>query len=275
MDLLVQVLHDLGHHVLAGAGLQETEPAKESQLALDGSQRAAVELALLQQHVQLGGAFLVALALGQELIDPALAQAPPQVVQRTDLHLGQAHQVAEHVDILRLDLVVADAHLEIHFARATSRGLGVEGHYADLAGKELAQALYLVLALRLALPAILVVHVKDQVDCAALLDDARQQGARQKGLAGAAFAKDAAGALHEPAQVQVHAHLFHVQGGADVKVPLVLGAKDLVDVLLGGLVDRRKVGRHRLDRLGLLRVPLQHQHGRDLQAAKGAGPLVH
>ena len=100
-----------------------------------------MELALVQQHVQLGGALLVVLAFGQQLFDPALSQAPSQVVEGAYLHVDQAQQAAEHVDVLRLDLVVADAHLEIDLARPPPRRLGIEGHDAHLAGKELAQTL--------------------------------------------------------------------------------------------------------------------------------------
>ena len=114
VDPFVQVLHDLAHHILVDLGLQKIETTKEAQLALDGPQCATVELALVQQGVQLTGSFLV--ALGQQLFDPALAQAAPQEIECADLHIGQTHQGAEHVHILWFDLVVADAHGEIELA---------------------------------------------------------------------------------------------------------------------------------------------------------------
>jgi hypothetical protein len=129
--------------------------------------------------------------------------------------------------------------------------------------------------LGLALPTVLVVHVKDQVDRLARLDQPRQQQPCQKGLAGAAFAKDPAGALGKTGQVEGDGDALHLQRLADVEIPLLSHvAKDQLHVLGAGLKDRRKVGRHRLDRPGLLFTGINDEHRGHVQPAKGGGAGV-
>ena len=83
------------------------------------------------------------------------------------------------------------------------------------------------------------------------LTDARQQHAREEGLARAALAEHAARSFHQPFEVEIDADAVHVQRLADVEVTGLFFAEDLIHILGGRLDHAREVAGHGLDGLGL------------------------
>ena len=198
-----------------------------------------------------------------------------QEVERTDLYVGEGQQAGETVHVLRLDLVVADAHDPVHLAPPAAGGLGVQREDDHPVVENLLQPLDLLLALVLALPAVLVVHVENQADGHLMLHQAGQQRAGEESLAGAGLAEDAGRPLDESVQVEGDVNAVHLQRVADVEVPLLpLPPEDEPDLLRAGLVDGGEVGRDGLDRSRLLLPLVQHQHGRDVNPSEDGGALV-
>ncbi|MBA7566870.1 hypothetical protein ES708_08569 [subsurface metagenome] len=117
-------------------------------------------------------------------------------------------------------------------------------------------------------------HIEDQVDRLALLQHADEQDARKKGLARAALAEDAVGALDELLQVEAELGL-HVQRVADEKSLGVLGAEDQLHVPLRSQVDHGEVAGHGLDGLGSFEqavgIAADDQGGGNVKRAEGAG----
>src|SRR5439155_17349651 len=102
-----------------------------------------------------------------------------------------------------------------------------------------------VAVLGLTLPAVLTVHVEDEVRGHPAADHTAEDEAREEALARARLAEDAVAALHEAAQVQADRYV-HVEWRAQLEAILALGAKDALEVALVGHEDRREV---RWDRL--------------------------
>jgi hypothetical protein len=98
----------------------------------------------------------------------------------------------------------------------------------------------------LAVPAVLAVHVEDEVGRHPALDHAAQQQARQKALAGAGLPEDAVAAFDEAAQVQSDRDV-HIQGRAQLEAILAWRAKYPLEVCFVGDEHGGKVGRYRLD----------------------------
>ena len=282
VDPSIQVVQDLPHGILHRSLLQEAEAAEHPQFALDGPQGPPVEGAPLQRAIQV----LQRVILVQQPGDPALPQPPPQEVERPHLHVREGHQAGQTVHVLRIDLVIANAHYRVHLAAPPPGRLFVQREDGDAAGKELLQPLDLLPRLGLALPAVLVVHIEHQVDSHVLLDQPGQQRACEESLAGAGLAEYPCRALDKAAQVERHVDALHLQRVADVEVAgLLLLAEDERDLLLAGGIDRREVGGDGLDwlRLALPLFPphrcggrgrLQNQHRRDVDAPEDDRPLV-
>src|SRR4030042_1431636 len=125
----------------------------------------------------------------------------------------------------------------------------IQGKDADVRLKELLETFDGRALFRRALPAVLVVHIENQVDGFAFLQHADEQNAGEEGLAGAALAEDAVGALDELLQVEAELGL-HVQRVADIESLLVLAAEDELHIPLRSQVDHGEVTGHGLDGLG-------------------------
>jgi len=118
-------------------------------------------------------------------------------------------------------------------------------------------------------PAVVVVHVEDQVRGDLVLDDPRQQDARQEAFASAAFAEHAHRALDQPPQVEVDLRLFQFQRRADVEVRRVFAPEDVVHVLGGRDLDRHEVAGDGLHRAWLALVLVDGQHRRNVDRPEG------
>ena len=138
----------------------------------------------------------------EQPLDPALAPLFAQRIGGIDHRVGQVHGRAQHVDVFRLDLVVAELDLEIGAASCAARRLGVERADADLVGEQLLQPFGARAALVDDFPAVIVVHVEDQADRLLARDHAGDDQARQEALARAALAEDADRALDQPLEVR-------------------------------------------------------------------------
>src|SRR5690606_35026228 len=186
-----------------------------------------------------------------------------------DHRVRKAHRLAQHGDIFRLDFIVAQLDLEIGPHVAPPRRFGIERDDANLGREELFQPFGARAAFVGDFPAVVVVHVENQVDRLAAGDDARQQHARQEALAGAAFAKDADGTLDQPLEVEVDLRFFQFERRADVEVGRVLAAKHGVDVLDAGIEYRHEVARNGFDRTRGVFGVVNRQHGCGVQLAIG------
>ena len=182
----------------------------------------------------------------------------------------------QHRHVFGLQLIVADGYVVIDLAAAPPAAFRIERDHGHLArGEQLPQALHFGLRLVLALPAVFVVHVEDQIDRHILFDDARQQHPREEGLARAALAKHPARSFHQPFEVEIDADAVHVQRLAHVEETGLFFAEDLIHILGGRLDHAREVTGHGLNGLGLGRAFFQHQHRRDVQQAERVGADHH
>jgi len=291
VGLGVQVPEDALHRVVQRLGLEEAVLVENLEAATQRGQRLVglahvvgqrLEAVLRLARLRVEFALAVDPVVVQEVDQPFWPQPAAQRIDRAHLRLAQVEDALQHLQILWLHLVVADGHGVIGVGAAPPAGLVVQGEDLDPAvGEDLFQPLDLGGdAFAAALPAVLVVHVEDQVDRHPFLDDAGQQQPAEEGLAGAAFAEDARRALHQPLQAERHLDLFHVQRLADVEeMRLALGieafcAEDLADLLLAGWPHGAEVAGHRLDRPRLA-VFVQHQHRAEMHQAKGADASMH
>ena len=193
--------------------------------------------------------------MAEELQQPVPSEAALQCIARLHAEVGHAQRGGQHRDVVRLDLVEPDAHLEVGVQPPAAGRRGVEREHRDAAPEQLLQPLGRVTGLGGGLPAVLAVHVEHQVDGGAALQDAREQDAREEALAGTALAEHAVGALHELFEVQTDARVLHVQRTADPYVAGVLAAEDGGYVIVGGAVGVREVRRHRARRAAAPRRP--------------------
>ena len=120
----------------------------------------------------------------------------------------------------------------------------------DLATEKLLQAFGLCAAFVGGCPAVVVVHVEDQVDGLAPFDDTRQQQAGEEALARAAFAEHTDRALDQPLEVEVDLGGFQFQRRTDVEVRVVLRTEHGVHIFDGGVEHLRKVTGDGLDGSG-------------------------
>jgi hypothetical protein len=194
----------------------------------------------------------------QKTADPVAAKLVAQDNGVFQTGLGEVELLCQQRQILHLDLVVGNKQLAGIPHPSPPRGIGIQGIDLHLAGEELPQPLdgggLPILAGRL--PAILRVHIKNQVYRRPFADDTRQDQAGQKGFAGTGLAEDAVAALHPAIQIQTNGHR-HVQGLADGEVApsgVVFPAEDGAKVQLPRLVHLGKVGRHRFHRQQLHRL---------------------
>ena len=207
-----------------------------------------------------------------------LAVTTHQAISSLQCRLAQVEGLSQHGYIFRLDLVVADLHLEIGTDAPAPGAFGVQGEHRHLGGKELLQPLHLMPTFAGSLPAILVVHVENQVYRRPLLYHSYQQKPGEEGLAGAALAEDPVASLDILVEVETHLGL-HVQRVPDVEMLFVLAAEHQAHVLVRRLPNLREVGRDGPYRLGPLTevlVPCAYrQHGRDLEAPEQGGTRQH
>ena len=180
----------------------------------------------------------------QHLRDPGCAELAAQVVQRADLHFGQADDAGQHFHVFRLDLVQADLQHAIGLAAAVARGFRVERDDLHPAVVEkLAQALELAAALVAHRPAVVVVHVEDQVDwrASALMMPARMVRV-MKLLPVPLLPNTPDERSTSRSQVEVDLDALPCRAARRRASAARPRAKDVVDVFFGGLVHQRRSG---------------------------------
>ena len=167
------------HEVVVAHTLEAPAQRGQGILALPGVLGQRLQTGYLLAGIRVEAAVGVHPVVVQEIRQPRLAELAVERVDRTHLRLGEVQDARQHLQIFRLDLVVADIHSVVGVRAAAPRRLVVQGEDADLAGEDLLQPFHLTAQiLARTCPAILVVHVEDQVDGHALLDDAGQQQPR-------------------------------------------------------------------------------------------------
>ena len=277
---LAEEFHDFENGVLVHLFLQEVELFQAFELAVQGRYGFRVRPHFVGKFLDLLG------FLAQQGGQPLAAVLVPDQVGR--LHRGgvQVELVRQRGDVFHGDLVVGDFDGEIALHAAPPGRLGINGEDGHLAAEKLLQALDEPRSSTAAgflrrLPAVLAVHVENEVDGAVFMDQARQHQARQERLAGTRLAENPVAALDEALQVDADRRV-HVQGLADVKIARVaLVPEDAVDVLLLGLADYGEVNGNSFDEVRFTRlvvgnvVLLRHQEGPQADGAVGRGAVQH
>src|SRR5690606_12877190 len=113
-------------------------------------------------------------------------------------------------------------------------------------------------------PAVIVVHVEDQIGGDLVLDDPRQQNPRQEALAGPTFAEDAHRPLDQPSQVEVNLRFFEFQRRADVEMRRVLAPEHVVHIVGGCDLDRHEMAGDGLHRAWFALFLVNGEHRRDM-----------
>ena len=246
--------------------LHEPQPPEPLHPVLQAPQRVDVHAGSVGQV-----GYAVAPGHPQELRQPALPVVPAQRVGGVRRDLRQVERLPQQHYVVRLHLVVADAHNVVRRKSPPLRARLVQREDRHLRVEQLLEPLHLRARLAVPPPAVLALHVEDQVHRRAALEDARQQQPGQERLARAALAEHAVAAHHQLRHVQAQLRV-HVQRAADPEVAVAFAPEDALDVLLRGCRGRREVGRHRLRRLRPLQqhlrvVPGYGEHRLDRQRA--------
>ena len=222
----IEVFEDALHRVLARPGHKEGETSQPLQTAAQVAVAALVNVQPVEHIFR-----ILAVQIRDTLQPVLLAELAHQLIDRLYCRFGETQGLPQQGDVLRLDLVVADLHDVVGAEAAAAGALLIQSEDGHLRRKELLQALHLPLPLlRGALPAILVMHVEDEIGRGALLDHPDQQEPGEERLAGAALAKDPVRARDELGDVEA-ARGLHVQGGPHVEVPLVLPSENQLHIL--------------------------------------------
>ena len=201
--------------------------------------------------------FLVIFQAQSSLNPFLIAKAAGQLIGSLHGGFGQIQGLPQKNNIFRLDFIIADAHHGIGADLAPAGAFFIQGKDGHLLREKLFQGFDLIAGLAAAFPAIFVVHIKDQVDGGALLQHADQQHAGEEGLAGAALAENAVGALDELRQVQANFGL-HIQRSADEEFLLIFPAEDQLDIPLRRHFDGGEMAGHGLDRLRSVQSAQRH-----------------
>ncbi len=245
----------------------ERQPLDGGKLPPQGAERLGVRAGLLHQRPHIG-------VVRGQLLDPRIPEPVFAQAGRLDRGRVQPQLILEQRDVLDLDLVQPDRDLPVRLDGPRPRAGGIQGVDRDLRREELAQPFDHPAALALALPAVLAVHVEDQVCGHAALDRAAQQQPSQKALACPGLAEHAVRALDESLEVQSHRHV-HVERLTDLEVDVVGRAEHAREVALLGREDRGEVTWHGPDRRrtggGFQLIAGEHQHRLDLDRAVRGG----
>ena len=162
--------------------------AETLELAAQGGQRLLGDAQFLGQALD-AAVITIDMFVVQEFAQPHFLQFAVHGVHGGDLWLGQVHDPGQHLDILRLDVFITDLNREIGVRTAPPTAFVVQRGDDHLAGEDLFQALDAVRVFGGPFPAILVVHIEDQIGGHTVFDHACQQRAAEECLTGARFAE--------------------------------------------------------------------------------------
>src|SRR5690606_5388499 len=157
-DTLLNMVEDCLNGVAADGVLgQEAEAPEALQTAGQRRERRAVNGRMGKQVLDILG------GRPQQPLDPVLALAAAQRISRVEHRIGEVHRLAQRAEVLGLDVAVGQRDDVIGADATPLGGLVVKREDADLVREELFEALVTAAILVKDLPAVVVVHVKDEV----------------------------------------------------------------------------------------------------------------
>ena len=214
------VLAELQHHIVSAFQLfndaaggaaalpllgQKAEPRPRRQPPVQRLQRHQIDANLRRQLARRRRA-----QIDQRLQPAAPSVMPLQVVGRGRRHFRQVQQLPQRGDVVRLNFVIADADDAVRRRTPALAAFGVQRKSRYPTGEQLLQPFDLPAAVVvLPLPAVFVLHIKDQRHGFAEAHLSGQQHPRQKSLAGAGCAEHAQRPAGQRPQIQSHRGAVH------------------------------------------------------------------